>query len=68
VRFISLKSINGEPLLVNLSAVRTIGSIDLAGIEMGVIGFDNAHEVVVGSTVSEIIEAIGAPPLSLGDD
>lgn len=65
VRFITLKAINGEPFLVNLTGVRTISSIDLAGVEMGVIGFDKAHEVVIGSTVSEIIAAIGTPALSL---
>jgi hypothetical protein len=60
VQFISLKAINGEPILVNLTAVRTVSSIDLAGVEVGVIGFDKAHEVVVGSNVSEVMEAINA--------
>ncbi|ATY31248.1 hypothetical protein CVN68_04010 [Sphingomonas psychrotolerans] len=55
-----MKSINGEPILVNLAAVRTVSSIDLAGIEVGVLGFDKSHEVVVGSTVAEVLEAITA--------
>ncbi|WP_240699969.1 hypothetical protein [Sphingomonas gei] len=58
MKFISLKAINGEPILINVTAVRTVSSIDLAGVEMGVIGFDKTHEVVVGSTVAEVIEAI----------
>jgi hypothetical protein len=60
VQFISLKAINGEPILVNLTAVRTVSSIDLAGVEVGVIGFDKTHEVVVGSNVAEVLEAIAA--------
>jgi len=60
VKFITLKAINGEPILVNVTAVRTISSIDLAGVEMGVIGFDKTHEVVVGSTVAEVTDAITA--------
>ncbi|WP_233503574.1 hypothetical protein [Sphingomonas psychrotolerans] len=60
MQFISMKSINGEPILVNLAAVRTVSSIDLAGIEVGVLGFDKSHEVVVGSTVAEVLEAITA--------
>lgn len=68
MRFISLKAINGEPILVNLSEVRTVSSIDLAGVEMGVIGFDKAHEVVVSSTVADVIAAIASAPLQLGDD
>ena len=60
MQFISLKAINGEPILVNLTAVRTVSSIDLAGVEVGVIGFDKAHEVVVGSNVAEVMEAIAA--------
>ncbi len=60
MKFISLKAINGEPILVNITAVRTVSSIDLAGVEMGVIGFDKAHEVVVSSTVAEVTEAIAA--------
>jgi hypothetical protein len=58
VKFISLKAINGEPILVNVAAIRTVSSIDLAGVEMGVIGFDKAHEVVLGSTVAEVTAAI----------
>jgi hypothetical protein len=60
VKFITLKAINGEPILVNITAVRTVSSIDLAGVEMGVIGFDKTHEVVLGSTVAEVTEAIVA--------
>ena len=60
MKFITLKAINGEPILVNVTAVRTISSIDLAGVEMGVIGFDKTHEVVVGSTVAEVTDAIVA--------
>jgi len=29
-------------------------------VEMGVIGFDKTHEVVVGSTVAEVTDAIAA--------
>jgi len=60
LKFITLKAINGEPILVNVTAVRTVSSIDLAGVEMGVIGFDKTHEVVVGSTVAEVTDAITA--------
>jgi hypothetical protein len=60
VKFITLKAINGEPILVNITAVRTVSSIDLAGVEMGVIGFDKSHEVVLGSTVAEVTDAIAA--------
>lgn len=60
MKFITLKAINGEPILVNVTAVRTVSSIDLAGVEMGVIGFDKTHEVVVGSTVAEVTDAITA--------
>ena len=65
-RFVMLKAINGEPLLVNLSAIRTVSSINLAGDEVGVIAFDKAHEVVVGSTVDEVVAAIAAPALPVG--
>jgi hypothetical protein len=58
VKFISLKAINGEPILVNVTAVRTVSSIDLAGVEVGVVAFDKTHEVVVGSTVAEVMDAI----------
>jgi hypothetical protein len=60
VTFISLKAINGEPILVNVAAIRTVSSIDLAGVEMGIIGFDKSHEVVLGSTVAEVTAAISA--------
>ena len=66
MKFISLKAINGEPILVNVTAVRTVSSIDLAGVEMGVIGFDKAHEVVVGSTVAEVTAAIEALGETIG--
>jgi hypothetical protein len=62
-----LKAINGEPMLVNLSLARTISTISLAGDDVGVIAFDHAHEVVVGSTVAQVIEAIGGPPLHFAD-
>lgn len=67
MRFISLKAINGEPIIINLSEVRTVSSISLAGAEMSVIGFDKSHEVVVGSTVAEIVEAIAGQALPLGE-
>ncbi|MET0309083.1 MAG: hypothetical protein ABW023_10295 [Sphingomonas sp.] len=66
-RFVLLKAINGEPLLVNLSAVRTVATIDLAGDKLGVIAFDERHEVVVGSTVEEVMTAIAAAPVPIGE-
>lgn len=66
-RFVQLKSINGDPILVNLTAVRTVSAITLAGDAVGVIGFDKAHEVVVGSTVEDVIAAMAQPPLKLAD-
>ncbi|WP_448664256.1 hypothetical protein ACG3SL_06145 [Sphingomonas sp. CJ20] len=66
MRFISLKSINGEPVLVNVEAVRTVASVDLAGTEMGIISFDKSHELVVSSTVEEVMAALAAAPLPLG--
>lgn len=65
-RFVMLKSINGDPLLVNLAAVRTVSTIDMAGDHVGVIAFDENHEVVVGSTVAEVVEALARPPVVLG--
>jgi hypothetical protein len=66
-RFVLLKAINGEPLMVNISAVRTVATIDLAGDKLGVIGFDDKHEVVVGSTVSEVMAAIAEPPVPIAE-
>ena len=54
MRFVMLKSINGDPILVNIAAVRTVGA------DVGVLSFDGAHEVVVGSTVTEVHAAIEA--------
>lgn len=67
-RFIELKAINGEPMLVNLATVRSVSAINLAGAEMGVIVFDKDHEVVVGSTVFQVMAAIAGPPLAMGSD
>lgn len=64
-RFVTLKSINGEPMLVNISAVRTVATIDLAGAEVGVISFDKDHEVVVGSTVHDVVAAMAKPPIPI---
>ncbi|AJP71822.1 hypothetical protein [Sphingomonas hengshuiensis] len=66
-RFIELMAINGEPMLVNLASVRSVSAINLAGAEMGVIVFDKDHEVVVGSTVAQVIKAIAGPPIMMGD-
>lgn len=65
-RFVQLKSINGEPMLVNLALVRTVTTINLAGDDVGVISYDKEHEVVVGSTVSDVIAAmaLGAVPVA----
>ena len=65
-RFVQLKSINGEPMLVNLALVRTVTTINLAGDDVGVISYDKEHEVVVGSTVSDVITAmaLGAVPVA----
>ena len=60
MRFVMLKSINGDPILVNISAVRTVATINMAGDDVGVISFDHAHEVVVGSTVPQVLAAIEA--------
>ncbi|MES1971624.1 MAG: hypothetical protein V4472_04135 [Pseudomonadota bacterium] len=62
-QFILLKAINGEPLLVNLCAVRTMATIDLAGNDVGVVSFDKDHDVVIGSNVSDFIAAMAAPAL-----
>lgn len=59
MRFVMLKSINGEPMLVNIAAVRAVSTINMAGDEVSVISFDHEHEVVVGSTVPEVLAAIG---------
>lgn len=64
-RFIELKAINGEPMLVNLAAVRSVSAIELAGAEMGVIVFDKDHEVVCGSTVMQVMKAIAGPPIAM---
>lgn len=61
--FVQLKSINGEPMLVNLPLVRTVTSINLAGDEVGVISFDKSHEIVIGSTVSDVLAAMAEPPV-----
>ncbi|MGK6355096.1 hypothetical protein ACMGDH_07695 [Sphingomonas sp. DT-207] len=64
--FVLLKSINGEPMLVNLPLVRTVTTIDLAGGEVGVISFDKAHEVVIGSTVADVLTAMAEAPVTVG--
>jgi hypothetical protein len=66
-RFVLLKSINGDPMLVNLSLVRTFATINLAGDDVGVISFEKDHEVVVGSTVSDVMTAMAADPVPLSD-
>lgn len=66
-RFVMLKSINGDPLLVNLSAIRTVSTINLAGDDVGVVSFDKSHEVVIGSTVEEVVVAMGQPPVPIAD-
>jgi hypothetical protein len=66
-RFVLLKAINGEPMLVNLSLVRTVATINLAGDDVGVISFDKEHEVVVGSTVQEVLAAMAAAPAPMAD-
>lgn len=58
MRFVMLKSINGDPMLVNIAAVRTVSTINMAGADVGVLSFDGAHEVVVGSTVTEVLAAV----------
>ena len=60
MRFVMLKSINGDPMLVNIAAVRTVATITMAGADFGVLSFDGAHDVVVGSTVIEVHAAIEA--------
>ena len=66
-RFVLLKAINGEPILVNLSLVRTVATINLAGDDVGVLSFDKEHEVVVGSTVPDVVAALAAAPVPLSD-
>ncbi len=56
--FVMLKSINGDPMLVNVASVRAVSTINMAGDEVSVISFGNDHEVVVGSTVPEVLTAI----------
>lgn len=60
LRFVMLKSINGDPMLVNISSVRTVSTINMAGAEFGVVSFGKDHEVVIGSSVPEVLEAIEA--------
>ena len=60
MRFVMLKSINGDPILVNIASVRTVATINMAGDDVGVLSFDGAHEVVVGSTVTQVLAAIEA--------
>ena len=62
-----LKSINGDPILVNLSLIRTVATINLAGDDVGVLSFDKEQEVVVGSTVPDVVAAMAAPPVLLAD-
>lgn len=59
-RFVMLKSINGDPMLVNLHAIRAVSTITMAGDEVSVIAFAGDHEVVVGSTIPEVSAAIEA--------
>lgn len=66
-RFVQLKSINGEPMLVNLALVRTVTTINLAGDDVGVISFDKDHEVVVGSTVIDVTTAMAAASVPVAD-
>lgn len=66
-RFVQLKSINGEPMLVNLALVRTVTTINLAGDDVGVISFDKDHEVVVGSTVFDVTAAMAESAVPVGD-
>ncbi len=66
-RFVVLKAINGEPIVVNLAAVRTVSTIEFAGDHVGVIAFDKDHEVVIGSTVEEFLTALAAAPARVGD-
>ena len=58
--FVMLKSINGEPLLVNISSVRAVSTIAMAEDEVSVISFTETHEIVLGSKVPEVLEAIEA--------
>lgn len=60
LRFVMLKSINGEPMLVNIASVRTVTTINMAGEDVGVISFGKDHEVVIGSSVPEVVQAIEA--------
>jgi len=60
LRFVMLKSINGEPMLVNIASVRTVSTINLGGEDVGVISFGKDHEVVIGSSVPEVVLAIEA--------
>jgi hypothetical protein len=60
MRFVMLKSINGDPILVNIAAVRAVATINMAGDDVGVLSFDGAHEIVVGSSVAEVLAAIEA--------
>lgn len=64
-RFVLLKAINGEPILVNLSLIRAVATINLAGDDVGVISFDKEHEMVVGSTVPDVMAAMAADPIPL---
>ncbi|QIG80141.1 hypothetical protein [Stakelama tenebrarum] len=60
LKFVKLKSINGEPLLVNAASVRAVSTIAMAEDEVSVISFTETHELVVGSKVPEVLEAIEA--------
>ncbi|MHA6719469.1 hypothetical protein ACX40Y_08435 [Sphingomonas sp. RS6] len=58
LRFVMLKGINGEPMLVNIASVRTVSTINMAGADFGVVSFGKDHEVVIGSSVPEVMAAI----------
>lgn len=60
MQFVMLKSINGDAMLVNIAALRTVSTINMAGDDVGVLCFGHDHEVVVGSTVPEVLTAIEA--------
>ena len=49
----------GEDIVLTRDG-RTVATINMAGADVGVLSFDGAHEVVVGSTVIEVHAAIEA--------
>ncbi|WP_448664810.1 hypothetical protein ACG3SL_09100 [Sphingomonas sp. CJ20] len=58
--FLQLQAINGRKVLVNMANARAVSTIDMAGDQVGVVGFDRVHEAVVDETAASIAAALSA--------